>query len=75
MSVATINTDDFVNCKQAAKALKLSPESVRVYCNNAKSGKTPALHGMNFGREWLIPKTEIERYKRERSDPGRPSDE
>lgn len=74
MSVATIETNDYLNCNQAAKALGLSAESVRRYCNNEKDGKTPSLRGIQFseGGEWLIHKSEVARYKKERNDPGRP---
>ena len=74
MTLATIETNDYLNCAQAGKALVLSPDSVRRYCNNFKEGKTPALEGIQVGRDWLIPKTEIARYKKERNGKGRPSD-
>ncbi len=73
MKVATIETGDYVNCAKAAKDLKLSPDSVRRYCNNALEGKTPSLNGIQIGREWLIHRSEIQRYKRERTRRGRPS--
>lgn len=72
MAVATIETRDYLNCAAAALVLGLSADSVRVYCNNANCGKTPALQGMQIGREWLIHKSEIARYKKERQDRGRP---
>lgn len=71
--MATIETSDYLTCRQAAKALKLSAESVRRYCYNATVGKTPALDAMHVGRDWLIHKTEIARYKRERVGKGRPA--
>jgi hypothetical protein len=73
MSVATIDTNDYLTCVQAAKALGLSPESVRAYCNNESKGATPALKGMHVGRDWIIHKSEIARYKKERNSRGRPS--
>jgi hypothetical protein len=72
MTVSMIETRDYLNCAAAADALGLTADSVRVYCNNAKAGKTPALDGMQIGREWLIHKSEIARYKKERQDRGRP---
>jgi hypothetical protein len=72
MAVATIETRDYVNCGEAALALGLSANSVRKYCNNFEEGKTPSLKGMQIGREWLIHKSEISRYKRERNGRGRP---
>jgi hypothetical protein len=71
MSVATIETNDYLTCVKAGKVLKLSPDTVRRYLNNAKEGKTPALEGTQFGRDWLIHKNEIQRYKRERRGRGR----
>lgn len=73
MTLATIKPNDYVTCAQAGKALGLSPDSVRRYCNNLKEGKTPALEGIHIGRDWLIPKAEIARYKKERNGKGRPS--
>jgi hypothetical protein len=72
MALATIETRDYMNCGDAAVALGLSADSVRRYCNNFKEGKTPSLKGMQIGREWLIHKSEIARYKRERVGKGRP---
>lgn len=71
--MAQIETGDYLNCGKAAKALGLSSDSVRRYLNNAKEGKSPALLGIQIGREWLIHKSEIARYKKERQSRGRPS--
>lgn len=70
--MATIETRDYLTCREAADELGLTPASVRVYCNNHENGKTPALKGMHVGRDWIIHKTEISRYKKDRNDPGRP---
>lgn len=75
MALATIETRDYLNCAAAAEALELSADSVRVYLNNAKHGRTPALEGLQVGRDWLIHKAEIARYKKERKDRGRPAAE
>lgn len=75
MSVATIETSEYLTCVQAAEVLDLSATTIRIYCNNFKAGKTPALEGMHVGRDWIIHKNEIARYKKERNDPGRPSNE
>lgn len=74
MTLATIETRDYMNCGEAAELLGLSSDSVRRYCNNFKEGKTPSLKGLQIGREWLIHKSEIARYKKERNGRGRPSD-
>lgn len=76
MSVATIETKDYLTCGEAGIELGLSADSVRVYCNNFPLGKSPAIKGIHVGHAWLIHKSEIVRYKKERNDPGRPpSDE
>lgn len=77
MTVPTIETTDYLNCAAAAEVLGLTAESVRVYCNNFKAGKTPAIEGMQFneGGQWLIHKKEIARYRKERLDRGRPRGE
>lgn len=72
MNVANIETRDYVNCGRAAEVLGLSSDSIRRYLNNAKAGKTPFLSGIQVGREWLIHKAEIARYKKERQSKGRP---
>lgn len=72
MSVATIETRDYLTCGDAAIALKLSADSIRRYCYNSTIGKTPSLEAMHVGRDWLIHKSEIARYKRERNGRGRP---
>lgn len=70
--MAKIETRDYVNCGEAAEQLGLSADSVRRYCNNAGEGKTPWLEAIQIGREWLIHKSEIARYKKERNGKGRP---
>lgn len=73
--MATIEMNDYLTCAQAAKALRLSPDSIRRYCNNLKEAKTPALKGIQVGRDWLISKEEVARYKKERNGKGRPTDD
>lgn len=64
-----INVDGtYLTVEETAEALGLSIDSVRRYCN----AKKPKLVGRKLGREWFIPKAEIERYKRERQGVGRP---
>lgn len=70
--MATIETRDYFNCSAAAELLGLTSDSVRVYLNNGRAGKSPALRGIQIGREWLIHKSEIARYKKERQGRGRP---
>lgn len=68
----TVNSDTFYTTAEAAVELGISQESVRKYCANYESGKTPALKGELMGRSWFIPPKEIERYLEERKDRGRP---
>ena len=58
----------YYSCREAAEILGLDANTVRTYCNSTP----PRLVGQKVGRDWLIPKTELDRYERERRDPGRP---
>ena len=58
----------FLTAREAAEALGLSEGSIRCYCNQ----KPPKLMGRKVGRDWMIPKAEIDRYKKERNAIGRP---
>lgn len=58
----------YYSCQEAAELLDLDPNTVRNYCN----GDPPRLAGEKVGRDWFIPKAEIDRYNRDRRDPGRP---
>jgi hypothetical protein len=58
----------YYSCREAAALLDLDPDTVRTYCNS----DPPRLVAEKVGRDWLIPKAEIDRYQRERRDPGRP---
>lgn len=71
MTVATIETRDYFTCSEAGRALRLSADTIRRYLHNAKDGRTPALRGMQVGRDWLIHKTEVARYRKERKGRGR----
>jgi excisionase family DNA binding protein len=59
----------FFTVEEAAQALGLAVDSVRRYCNATK----PKINAKKAGRDWLIPKSEIERYRRERNAVGRPT--
>lgn len=65
--MATIDTTDFMTTAQAAKALDLSVDTIKKYCQQGD------LSGVKVGSIWLVPKSEIKRYKEERKDVGRPS--
>lgn len=71
--MATINTDEFYTTDQALKKIgNITIATLRQYCLNADKGRTPAIHAMRFGRMYLIPKSEVVRFKKERREPGRP---
>lgn len=69
--MAQIETREYLTCRQAGQALNLAADTVRRYLLNAKENKTPALQGLQVGRDWLIHKTEVNRYKKERRNRGR----
>ena len=60
---------ELLTTAEAAAELELGKDTVRGYCQ----GEEPRLRAEKFGRDWLIPRSEVERYKRERRDVGRPS--
>lgn len=71
--MATINTDEFYTTDEAAKKIgRITLESLRRYCLNFWEGKTPAIENTRMGRVYLIPKKEVDRFKKERQRPGRP---
>ena len=47
----------------------LTPDTVRRYLNDAEN---PKLKGEKIGRDWFVPRKEIERYRRERRPKGQP---
>lgn len=72
--MATIDTDDYYTTREAAAELDLSLASVRRYLNNGLSDDPslrPKLRGTSFGRDWMIHRDEVERYKQERQPVGR----
>jgi excisionase family DNA binding protein len=66
MNMATINTSDFLTTAEAAQSLGLAIDSVTAYCNQRKLG------AVKVGYIWLIPKTDIRKFKEKRRLPGRP---
>jgi len=49
---------------EAAEFLGLDKDTLRHYCQ----GDTPRIKAEKIGRDWMIPKTEVERYDRERRE-------
>ncbi|MCA9265532.1 MAG: helix-turn-helix domain-containing protein [Planctomycetales bacterium] len=67
--MASIDIATCLTSRQAAKALNLSTDTVKTYCQRG------LIAGVKAGNSWLIPKAEVERYKRDRQAPGRPRKE
>lgn len=67
--MATIDTEKIITTRDFAEALGLHVDSVKRMC---KEGKLDAEKvGGKFGI-WMIEKTEVARYRKERRGPGRP---
>jgi excisionase family DNA binding protein len=60
---------EFFTSAEAADLLGLSKDTVRHYCQ----GDEPRIKGTKLGRDWLIPRSEIDRYERDRREVGRPA--
>lgn len=79
--MAKIETDDYLNAEDAAKVISkanrrlppITASTVRRYCLNFLTGRTPALEALRWGRSWKIPRAEVERYAKERQGRGRPA--
>lgn len=67
--MSTQTKSKYYSCREAAGLLGLDADTVRTYCN----GNPPRINAEKVGRDWLISRTEIDRYNRERREPGRPS--
>ena len=61
-----ISLADYIACGKAARLLKLSPHTIRSYMTRG------LIQGIKVGTNWLIPITEINRYREERQRVGRP---
>lgn len=74
MTVATIETADFLTTNEVASKLRMKVETIQRYCKNYEEKKTPAIHAMRFGRSFMIHKDELARFRKERKPPGRPTE-
>lgn len=63
-------TGEYLTPQEAAKELQLTADTVRRYCNDLEN---PKLKGEKIGRDWLISRKEVERYRRERRGRGQPA--
>lgn len=71
--MSTINTEEFVGTTEAARKIGgVTGETITRYCLNFREGRTPAIEAIQVGGRWLIHKSEVNRFKKERRDPGRP---
>lgn len=61
-------TEKYYTTGQAAKILRVAPDTVKRYCNQYP----PRIIGEKVGRDWMIPKSEIDKYLAEENDMGRP---
>lgn len=59
---------EYFTTAEAAERLGLNRDTVRHYCQ----GDEPRIKATKVGRDWLIPRAEIDRYERDRRDVGRP---
>lgn len=55
---------EFLSTREAAEILGLNYHTLRHYCQ----GDNPRIKAEKIGRDWLIPRAEVERYKRERRE-------
>lgn len=58
---------EFLSTSEAAAFLELDKDTIRHYCQ----GENPRMKAEKFGRDWLIPKSEVERYAKERREYNR----
>lgn len=68
MAVAINFSEKYYTTSQAAKILRVTADTVKRYCNQSP----PRIKGEKIGREWLIPKSSIDKYMADESDNGRP---
>lgn len=55
----------FLTTSQVANELGITETTVRRYCNEGRMGT-------KIGRQWLITRDELDRFKKSRREPGRP---
>ena len=68
MSVTIKYTDDYYTTSQAAVELGVDTDTVKKYCNCDPQ----RIKGEKIGNSWMIPQSEIERYRKEKNSMGRP---
>ena len=75
MSMAKIETRDYLPLKKVSTILGLSADTLRQYIHNKNRNRTPCIEGFQVapGSSWLIHKDEVKRYEKERKQRGRQS--
>lgn len=68
MSVAIKFTEKYYTTSEAAEELGVTRDTVKNYCN----GDSPRIRAEKVGSSWMIPLSEIKRYKEQESSTGRP---
>jgi len=66
MEMTSIEINDYLSTAQVAAKLSLTTDTVKKYC---QSGKIAAIKA---GQSWLISKSEVARYRKNRQPAGRP---
>jgi excisionase family DNA binding protein len=64
---AKSDNGEYLSTEQAAKELELAAGTISHYCLAGKP-----LRGVRVGKDWKVPRAEVERYKRQRRKAGRP---
>lgn len=61
-------SEKYYTTKQAAKLLHVDPDTVKRYCNAAP----PKIKAEKVGRDWMIPKSSLDKYMADENELGRP---
>ncbi len=64
--IVPISKKTYFTTTEASELLGLDRRTVSQYC------KRGILDAVKVGRDWLLPKSEVDRYKKERHRPGNP---
>ena len=65
--MTTIDTNEFFTTREFAEKVGLSTDTVKIHCQRK------IIQGVKVAHVWLIPKTELVRYRKERRQAGRPA--